>query len=133
MHLAHAVDRLGSLDAKVGRRLASGRLRPKGANGTWDKEAQLVAHCHLEDIVQAANVDLNRPRHILLAHRAEQGAEVNDPVDAILHYDSLQTGRVQDVDVGEVTAAATSVGSGRWLDNVRHDDVVVAVASSVCV
>ena len=68
MHLAHAVDRLWSLDAKVGRRFGPRRLRSEGANGAGHKEAQLVALRHLEDVVQAADVHLDRPRDVLLAH-----------------------------------------------------------------
>ena len=55
---------------------------------------------------------------------------MDDPVDAVLDDHRLQAGRVEDVDVGEAAAASATVHC-RWLDDVRHDDVVVAVASPV--
>ncbi len=52
---------------------------------------------------------------------------MDDPVDAVLDDHRLQAGCVEDVDVGE--AAASAAVHCRWLDDVRHDDVVVTVAS----
>lgn len=124
-----AVDGARSLHAEIGRRVA-GRGGTEGPDGAGDKQAQAMLRCNVQDVVEPwgtrrektpsgrhTSADLSSlalvPKgltgdvhgagqgHVGLPHRAEEGAVVNQPCDAVVHHNFPQVLVVQDVGVDE--------------------------------
>ena len=74
----------------------------------------------MRSIAHAFNVDPDGERDVVLADGAEEGAEVDEPVDAVRHDDLLQVLEVQDV--GEDERACKQRG--------KEADLKYTVASS---
>lgn len=73
------------------------------------------------------DIDSDGQRYVLFANGAKQSAEVDEPVDPVVHDDFLQTLEVEDVgeDEGSVLQALL-----RRLDYVWQYDIFITVIST---
>lgn len=71
MHFGHSVDRPGTLDTEVWRRVA-GRVVAKCTDGAGYEESELILLAQLHDIVDALNVDAHCEGYVALANRREE-------------------------------------------------------------
>lgn len=90
MHLGHTVDCLRPLDGHVGSGIPW-TVRSKSTDRARYEYPQFVLFCQFDHIVQAFDVDSHRQRNVLLADGTEQRTEVDDPIDAVIDDDLLQT------------------------------------------
>ena len=90
VHLRHTVDRLRPLDGHIGGGIPR-TFRSESADRTRHEHPQFVLFGQFDHIVQAFDVDSDRQRNILLADGTEQRTKVDDPIDAVVDDDLLQT------------------------------------------
>lgn len=96
MHFRHTIDSPGPLYSDI-RSWVARRAISKGANGAWAEQLQLISSTQLDDIVKSIDVDLERFRYVLFSDGTEKSAEMNDPVDVVVHYDGLQVLVIKDI------------------------------------
>jgi len=123
MDLGNSIDCLRPLYTQVWCRV-SGRFWSESTNRAGNKQLQLVLLGQLYHIVKTLNVDPDSKRHVVLSDCGEEGTEVNQPVNPLVHHNLLQTFKVEHISKHKGTFGELLIFR---LDNVRENDRLFTV------